>query len=175
MTTKKKAHPVEIPAEGTGLRLDNLNYEWSGGKAGTPHADTKRNSHPRLVVSHEDPTEYGKGSIPGPHKEVVGHMNWHGETGKIGMIEVHPQYRGLKVATHMLDLATKKSPEMGVAAPVNSDLRTEGGDAWAKNNGLYVPPIRSGVCRDCSELRDNTGSCKCTLGPEHFRLWNGWD
>ena len=172
MATKKKAHPKESPPTGQGLRLDDLKYEWSGGKPGTPHADAEKFYHPSLVVSHEDPVQYGRGSIPGPHKEIVGRLNWHGETGAINMIEVHPKYRGLKVATQMLELAKKQSSIMGVPEPANSDLRTAEGDAWAKSNGMDVPPIRSGVCRDCSELRDSTGSCRCTFGPEHFRLFD---
>jgi hypothetical protein len=171
---KKKAHPTDKPSTGKGLRLDNLKYKWDGGKPGTPHADKEKFYHPRLTVTHELPPDGHENSF-GPPKEVVGHMNWHGETGEIGMIEVNPMYRGLKVATHMMELATKKSPEMGVPAPVHSDLRTKGGDAWAKSTGMETPPIRSGVCRNCSQLRDSTGSCKCTFGPEHFKLWDGWN
>jgi hypothetical protein len=172
MNIKKKAHPKESPPTGQGLRLDDLKYEWNGGKPGTPHADKERFYHPELQIIHEDPVQYGRGSIPGPHKEIVGRLNWHGATGAINMIEVHPKYRGLKVATHMLELAKKQSSIMGVPEPAHSDLRTAGGDAWAKSTGMSVPAIRSGVCRDCSKLRKDTGECECTDGPQNMRLFS---
>ena len=167
----KKAYPIEAPRNGEGLRLDNLKYEWDGGKPGTPHADKKRFYHPSLTLTHELPPD-GHESVSGPHKEVVGRITWHGATGAINMVEVHPKYRGLKVATHMFELAKKQSSIMGVPEPVHSDLRTPGGDAWAKSTGMDVPPIRSGVCRDCSKLRSNTGECECTDGPQHMRIFN---
>ena len=168
---KKKAHPKGTPPKGKGLRLDNLKYEWSGGKPGTPHADADRFYHPSLMVTHELPPD-GHESVSGPNKEVVGRLNWHGDTGAVNMIEVHPHYRGLKVATHMFELAKKQSSIMGVPEPTHSDLRTAGGDAWAKSTGLDVPPIRSGVCRDCSELRKESGECSCTDGPQNMRLFD---
>jgi GNAT superfamily N-acetyltransferase len=169
--TKKKAHPTEKPSTGKGLRLDDLKYEWDGGKLGTPYADKERFYHPSLTLTHELPPD-GHESVSGPNKEVVGRLNWHGTTGAINMIEVHPQYRGLKVATHMLELAKKQSSIMGVPEPTHSDLRTVGGDAWAKSTGMGVPPIRSGVCRDCSELRKESGECSCTDGPQHMRIFS---
>jgi hypothetical protein len=171
MNIKKKAHPKESPPQGEGLRLDDLKYEWDGGKPGTPHADKERFYHPSLTITHELPPD-GRESHFGTPKEIVGRLNWHGSKGTINMIEVHPKYRGLKVATHMFELAKKQSSIMGVPEPVHSDLRTAGGDAWAKSTGMDVPAIRSGVCRDCSKLRKDTGECECTDGPQHFRLFN---
>jgi hypothetical protein len=170
MNIKKKAHPRESPPKGQGLRLDDLKYEWDGGKPGTPHADKERFYHPSLTITHELPPD-GKENHFGTPKEVVGRMNWHGRTGAINMIEVNGKYRGLKVATHMFELAKKQSSIMGVPEPVHSDIRTPAGDAWAKSTGMNVPAIRSGVCRDCSELRKNTGECECTDGPQNLRLF----
>jgi GNAT superfamily N-acetyltransferase len=167
----KKAHPKEGTPTGTGLRLDDLKYEWDGGKPGTPHAHKERFYHPSLTITHELPPD-GHEKYFGIPKEVVGRFSWHGKTGAINMVEVHPRYRGLKVATHMLELAKKQSSIMGVPEPTHSDLRTAGGDAWAKSTGMDVPPIRSGVCRDCSELRKDSGECSCTDGAQNMRLFN---
>jgi hypothetical protein len=165
----KKAHPIEKLKPDEGLRLDNLEYQFSGGKPGTPHAHKERFYSPSLLIMHDQP-QNSKDPWQ-DRKEVVGRLSWHGKTGAINMIEVHPKYRGLKVATHMLELAKKQSSIMGVPEPVHSDLRTPEGDDWAKSTSMDVPPIRSGVCRDCSKLRSDTGECECTEGPQHMRLW----
>ena len=156
---KKKAYPTEGFRKEEGLTLANVKYKFIGGLVGTIHSTDKEfDEHPSLSVLNEK-------------NKRIGRFHWDGETGHIRMVEVNPKYRGLKVATQMLHMATKESSKMGVAAPIHSDVRTEEGDAWAKSTGMTVPPIKSGVCRDCSELRSSSGECKCTKNLINNRAW----
>lgn len=106
-------------------------------------------------------------------KEMISTMSWHPETGEIHSIQVHPNYRGLGVATHTYERAKKFAEEKGLAEPIHSSSRTVAGDAWAKSIGDPVP-VKSGVCRDCSTLRGSSGECKCLptgLSPAYEATW----
>ena len=53
-------------------------------------------------------------------------------TGKIGMINVHPEHRRRGVATAMWDYATQH-PDLN--SPYHSQIQTEDGEAWARSLG----------------------------------------
>lgn len=73
----------------------------------------------------------------------VGGISWKQDTGEITGIMVNPEYRGLKVATHMYEHAKKLSDAAGLVSPVHSSDRTDMGNAWAKSVGGPLPPMES--------------------------------
>ena len=73
------------------------------------------------------------------HKEI-GTIKWHQRTGEINWVRTHPDYRGLGVATTLLEKAHKLSADTGIKAPKHSRHRTELGDKWAGAVGGDVPP-----------------------------------
>ena len=73
--------------------------------------------------------------------ERVGNIKWHGRTGRVNMVYVHPNYRGLGVATTLWDKATQLSKVGNAPKPKHSDDRTLAGDAWVKTIGGNIPSL----------------------------------
>lgn len=99
-----------------------------------------------------------------PIHHNVGTAQWETGTGKLNWIETDENYRRRGVATHILRKARELQAAHGLPDIVHTGVRHEDGSAWAKSTGLYVPPIASGVCRDCQTLRKVNGACDCTPG-----------
>jgi len=91
----------------------------------------------------------------------LGEMEWHAHNGEISWISTNKKHQRKGVATHMLRAANRVAAHYGVSAPTMSPVHTTDGAAWAKSAGLSVPAKLSGVCRDCSTLRSETGYCPC--------------
>jgi hypothetical protein len=70
----------------------------------------------------------------------LGFIDWHKKTGKIENINVSGRYRGLGLATGLLEESTKLSARTGIKSPEHSRHRTDKGDAWARKVGGPLPP-----------------------------------
>ena len=81
----------------------------------------------------------GKIISRGGKGQVVGTIKWHPQTGSINWVRTHPDYRGLGVASTLMEKANKLSADTGIKAPKHSIHRTEEGDKWAKAVGGKVP------------------------------------
>jgi len=149
---------------------------------GPPHS--KFNDHPGSFFYHlllkapyydheipqgyRDNTKHIKGYV---HSLDVGRIAWNHETGELQQIEVHDRYRRQGLGTALWNKAHELSAQHGLVAPVHSGVRTPDGTHWALSTKQPVPPIASGVCRDCSKLRDtNTGECNCG-SYQHWRWY----
>jgi GNAT superfamily N-acetyltransferase len=76
-----------------------------------------------------------------PEGERVGDIKWHGRTGRVNMVYVHPNYRGLGVATTLWDKATHLSEIGHAPTPKHSDDRTLAGEEWVKTIGGNIPKL----------------------------------
>lgn len=93
--------------------------------------------------------------------KFLGEIEWHAHTGEISWIGTTEEHRHMGVATHMLSAAKSAAAQYGISAPKMSPVHTADGAAWAKSVGLPIPAKLSGICRDCSTLRSETGYCPC--------------
>ena len=83
-------------------------------------------------ITHEESN--GGYNVRAIHRKTgksIGVLNTF-STGKIGMINVHPDHRRRGVATAMWNYATQH-PEL--SPPYHSQLQTEDGEAWAQSLG----------------------------------------
>lgn len=151
-------------------------WEFNGGPPNSKFNKWPRHHMYQLILSAPDYDHEISQGMRDMHKHLegyvhstpVGQMTWNHETGELNQIQVHPKYQRTGLATAMWKKAHDLSKEHGVVAPVHSGIRTESGTAWAKSTGDPVPPVASGVCRDCSKLRDTNGECGCEGVYLHF-------
>jgi GNAT superfamily N-acetyltransferase len=92
-----------------------------------------RHTHAVEMLSHEPNS---------PKSRVMGNIQWNKDSGEIISIDVKPRYQRLGVANTLFHEAHKSAREQGLAEPKHSDDRSDQGDAWAKQAGGEVPPMK---------------------------------
>lgn len=98
------------------------------------------------------PNDRGWAGMPGANlhsveavnsdNELVGHIEWDANSGRIGMVHTAPEYRKLGVATAMWQHAHTLADVTGITPPQHSSSRTLEGDLWAKKVGGKLPKNR---------------------------------
>jgi len=85
-----------------------------------------------LEIESHDPSD--------PQSRVMGHIEWHKDSGEILGVDTKHRFQRMGVANTLFQEAHKAAREQGLVAPVHSKDRTDMGDAWAKQTGTDVPP-----------------------------------
>ena len=89
--------------------------------------------------------------------EHLGSIKWNGRTGRVNMIHVDEDYRGLGVGTSLWERANKLSEMHGTPALQHSNDRTIAGDDWAKAVGGTIPKMDSKRARQNQARRKAMG------------------
>ena len=137
---------------------------------GNPSDNWKKYRYQTIYASGTGPDTYIRDN---PHNgepihETIGHMMWETDSGALHWITTHPAFQRRGVATAMFSVARSLAKKHGLPDIHHTGVRYPAGTEWAKSTGLPVPPIASGVCRDCGTLRAVSGACNCT--PDHFDM-----
>lgn len=95
-----------------------------------------RNTHAVEMYSHEPGT---------PKARVMGNIQWNKDSGEIVSVDVKSRYQRLGVANTLFHDARRAAREQGLTEPKHSEDRSDQGDAWAKQVGGEVPPMKKYV------------------------------
>jgi hypothetical protein len=87
----------------------------------------------------------------------LGSIKWNGRTGRVNLISVNEDYRGLGVGTSLWERANKLSEMHGTPALQHSNDRTIAGDAWAKKVGGKLTKLKSDRARQNQARREAMG------------------
>lgn len=79
----------------------------------------------------------------------IGSISWDSKTGVIRRISTHPDFRGLGVATTLLERATKLSQNSGIKEPQQSKKRTALGEKWSQS---LNQPLPERSCYQCGKV-----------------------
>jgi GNAT superfamily N-acetyltransferase len=87
----------------------------------------------------------------------LGSIKWNGRTGRVNMVYVEEDHRGLGVGTALWERANKLSEMHGTPMLKHSPDRTIGGDDWAKAVGGTIPKMDSKRARQNQARRKAMG------------------
>lgn len=87
----------------------------------------------------------------------LGDIKWNGKTGRVNMVYVHPDYRGLGVGTSLWERANNLSKMHGTPMLQHSSDRTIAGDAWARTVGGKLTKLDPNRARQNQARREAMG------------------